>query len=155
MRETIALIIWYPVSRLPYPCAPTDWACNAGLERIWSRLTDETGIESETVLDILILGNLENDDGGKCCLAVIVIGAACGAGSGGDDAMLADYAECLFDKGLARDATAADTLARLQASVESGEETIEIRAGNALLWLNETIDGRHCRAGSKRFENVR
>ena len=31
--------------------------------------------------------------------------------------MLADYAECLFDKGLARDATAADTLARLQDRV--------------------------------------
>ena len=65
-------------------------------------------------------------------LVVIVIGAACVGNN--DDAMLADYAECLFDKGLARDATAADTLARLQASVESGEETIErIQAGHALL----------------------
>ena len=65
-------------------------------------------------------------------MGFFLAGMACG--SGGDDALLADYAECLFDKGLARDATAADTLARLQASVESGEETIErIRAGNALL----------------------
>ena len=65
---------------------------------------------------------------------VLMILIACGIGPGGDDALLADYAECLFDKGLARDATAADTLVRLQASVETGEETIErIRAGNALL----------------------
>ena len=46
-------------------------------------------------------------------LVVIVIGAACAGNN--DDALLADYAECLFDKGLARDATAADTLARLQS----------------------------------------
>ena len=63
---------------------------------------------------------------------MLAVGVACG--SAGDDAMLADYAECLFDKGLARDATAADTLARLQADVAAGRETMErIRAGNALL----------------------
>ena len=65
---------------------------------------------------------------------VLMILIACGIGPGSDDALLADYAECLFDKGLARDATAADTLARLQADVEAGRETIErIRAGNDLL----------------------
>ena len=70
--------------------------------------------------------------GALICGLVFVVAVACG--SGGDDALLADYAECLFDKGLARDATAADTLARLQADVEAGRETIErIRAGNALL----------------------
>ena len=65
-------------------------------------------------------------------LVVIVIGAACAGNN--DDALLADYAECLFDKGLARDATAADTLARLQDDVAAGRETMErIRAGNDLL----------------------
>ena len=63
---------------------------------------------------------------------MLLAGVACG--SGGDDVLLADYAECLFDKGLARDATAADTLARLQADVADGRETMErIRSGNALL----------------------
>ena len=67
-------------------------------------------------------------------IVALMLAAGVACGSGGDDALLADYAECLFDKGLARDATAADTLARLQADVAAGRETIEeIRAVND--WL--------------------
>ena len=70
--------------------------------------------------------------GAVICGLVFLVAVACG--SGGDGALLADYAECLFDKGLARDATAADTLARLQDDVAAGRETMErIRAGNDLL----------------------
>ena len=57
----------------------------------------------------------------------LIAAIACGSG-GGNDALLADYAQCLHDNGLAQlsgDATVADTIARLQADVKSGAENIK------------------------------
>ena len=66
----------------------------------------------------------------------MAVGVACG---GGDDALLADSAQCLHDKGLAQlagDATVDElTLARLRESVDSGEKTIaEIQQAHTPVW---------------------